>query len=114
MIRFVRVSAEAVSPNETYKHLHFDTLIDVDGMVADDEAIFGIQGSLNAKTRMCAPFIIYDDDQVDYGDDDSETSNATMDVRSRPLKAGSLLELTYNGQTHPFRITRINVRLKGD
>ena len=106
MERYVRISAEAVGP-QNYRQLHFDVLLNEGERVADDEAIFGLQGSTNAKTRDCSPFVLFHDGQIDYGNVDTSTDVATMDVRSNPLKIGTVLELNYNGQSQPYRITHI-------
>jgi hypothetical protein len=114
MIRLVRIAAEALNSVEHYQQLHFDVLLDEHNRVWDDQTIFGLQGSLNAKSSFCAPFVVYENGSVDWGDLDKETSSATLDLRSRPLERETRLELFYNGTSHPYRITRLFQRLKGD
>jgi hypothetical protein len=112
MRRAVRISADAVDPNEDYKRMYFDTVLGEDDRVADDETIFGLQGSKDHKGS-CAPFALrFDgvDGELDWGDSDEDTSYATMDVRSKALQQGTPLELIYNGKVHEYRITSVEER----
>ena len=112
MIRLVRVTAEPLNRQHSSVPIHLDVLLDENGLVADDEPILGYEGSLSHKTGKCAPFVLYDNGELDYGDEAAEVSIATLDIRSRPLEFGSRLELVYNGDVRGYKVIRVDERLK--
>src|ERR1700691_2434745 len=110
MNRAVRISAEAVSPNVGYTRLYFDTVIGEDNRIADDETIFGLQGSKDHEGS-CEPFVLRNNGRLDWGDADRATvAHSVMDVRSKPLQNGTCLELIYNHRTEEYRITNVEDR----
>lgn len=110
-MRFVRVTANSIDMVASPSSLHMDLCIDEDGFVMDDEPIFGFEGSLRSKSGKCAPFVLYENGSLDYGDEIVDVSSATLDIRSKPLVCGTRLELIYNGSARPFTITKIRSRL---
>ena len=116
MAKYVRVTAIPTSDNRTEAKFHFDILIDASGIISGDEPIFGHQGELRAGGHSL-PFVLYRNNQLDYGDACGEGNDryGTINLREVKIETGQILEYTsYDGSglTQYYRISQVQEQVQ--
>ena len=111
MSKYVRVTAIPTRDNPTEAKFHFDILIDAAGAISGDEPIFGHQGELRAGGDS-RPFVLYRNNQLDYGDACGEGNDryGTINLREVKIETGQILEYKSHdgsGFTQYYRISQV-------